>query len=152
MLTQSPQTAVAVGPPPPRVPLTLPSPRGWDELGPQLPLPPQLKKRALDQLRLVKPKHAGSPAGSPAADSPEQLLLEPCAGEAGCEGVTCAARRVRSVHVRVAFGLEGPVVRTAGGRGASGGLREEAPLVGDEPQGQGSGWRRRRCANAIVGL
>ncbi|XP_070455814.1 caspase recruitment domain-containing protein 10 isoform X1 [Equus przewalskii] len=38
-----------------------------------------LKKRALDQLRLVKPKHAGSPAGSPAADSPEQLLLEPCA-------------------------------------------------------------------------
>ncbi|XP_047642296.1 caspase recruitment domain-containing protein 10 isoform X5 [Phacochoerus africanus] len=33
-----------------------------------------LKKRALDQLRLVKPKHAGSPAG----DSPEQLLLEPC--------------------------------------------------------------------------
>ncbi|XP_059537590.1 caspase recruitment domain-containing protein 10 isoform X1 [Myotis daubentonii] len=32
-----------------------------------------LKKRALDQLRLVKPKHAGSPAG----DSPEQLLLEP---------------------------------------------------------------------------
>uniref|UniRef100_A0A8C0CWM7 Caspase recruitment domain-containing protein 10 n=1 Tax=Balaenoptera musculus TaxID=9771 RepID=A0A8C0CWM7_BALMU len=33
-----------------------------------------LKKRALDQLRLVKPKHVGSPAG----DSPEQLLLEPC--------------------------------------------------------------------------
>uniref|UniRef100_A0A4X1UWR0 CARD domain-containing protein n=1 Tax=Sus scrofa TaxID=9823 RepID=A0A4X1UWR0_PIG len=33
-----------------------------------------LKKRALDQLRLVKPKHGGSPAG----DSPEQLLLEPC--------------------------------------------------------------------------
>ncbi|KAK1341586.1 hypothetical protein QTO34_018001 [Cnephaeus nilssonii] len=33
-----------------------------------------LKKRALDQLRLVKPKHAGSPAG----DSPEQLLPEPC--------------------------------------------------------------------------
>uniref|UniRef100_A0A4W2F094 Caspase recruitment domain-containing protein 10 n=1 Tax=Bos indicus x Bos taurus TaxID=30522 RepID=A0A4W2F094_BOBOX len=33
-----------------------------------------LKKRALDQLRLVKPKHVGSPPG----DSPEQLLLEPC--------------------------------------------------------------------------
>nr|KAF6451872.1 caspase recruitment domain family member 10 [Molossus molossus] len=33
-----------------------------------------LKKRALDQLRLVKPKHAGTPAGDP----PEQLLLEPC--------------------------------------------------------------------------
>lgn len=33
-----------------------------------------LKKRALDQLRLVKPKHAGSPAGDP----PEQLLLESC--------------------------------------------------------------------------
>ncbi|XP_037369513.1 caspase recruitment domain-containing protein 10 [Talpa occidentalis] len=33
-----------------------------------------LKKRALDQLRLVKPKHVGSPAGDP----PEQLLLEPC--------------------------------------------------------------------------
>ncbi|XP_077024868.1 caspase recruitment domain-containing protein 10 isoform X2 [Tamandua tetradactyla] len=33
-----------------------------------------LKKRALDQLRLVKPKHVGGPAG----DSPEQLLLEPC--------------------------------------------------------------------------
>ncbi|XP_045728528.1 caspase recruitment domain-containing protein 10 isoform X3 [Mirounga angustirostris] len=33
-----------------------------------------LKKRALDQLRLVKPKHGGSSAG----DSPEQLLLEPC--------------------------------------------------------------------------
>ncbi|XP_037703527.1 caspase recruitment domain-containing protein 10 isoform X2 [Choloepus didactylus] len=33
-----------------------------------------LKKRALDQLRLVKPKHLGGPAG----DSPEQLLLEPC--------------------------------------------------------------------------
>ncbi|XP_053775515.1 caspase recruitment domain-containing protein 10 isoform X1 [Desmodus rotundus] len=33
-----------------------------------------LKKRALDQLRLVKPKHAGPPAGDP----PEQLLLEPC--------------------------------------------------------------------------
>lgn len=38
--------------------------------------PPQLKKRALDQLRLVKPKHGGSPAG----DAPEQLLLEPCSG------------------------------------------------------------------------
>ncbi|KAB0404450.1 hypothetical protein E2I00_018384 [Balaenoptera physalus] len=36
--------------------------------------PRELKKRALDQLRLVKPKHVGSPAG----DSPEQLLLEPC--------------------------------------------------------------------------
>ncbi|XP_054430486.1 caspase recruitment domain-containing protein 10 [Pteronotus mesoamericanus] len=34
-----------------------------------------LKKRALDQLRLVKPKHAGNPAGDPA----EQLLLESCA-------------------------------------------------------------------------
>nr|XP_036862052.1 caspase recruitment domain-containing protein 10 [Manis javanica] len=33
-----------------------------------------LKKRALDQLRLVKPKHVGSPPG----DSLEQLLLEPC--------------------------------------------------------------------------
>ncbi|XP_036923769.1 caspase recruitment domain-containing protein 10 isoform X1 [Sturnira hondurensis] len=33
-----------------------------------------LKKRALDQLRLVKPKHAGPAAGDP----PEQLLLEPC--------------------------------------------------------------------------
>ncbi|XP_045146271.1 caspase recruitment domain-containing protein 10 [Echinops telfairi] len=33
-----------------------------------------LKKRALDQLRLVKPK----PLGGPAGDSPEQLLLEPC--------------------------------------------------------------------------
>ncbi|XP_043296739.1 caspase recruitment domain-containing protein 10 isoform X3 [Cervus canadensis] len=33
-----------------------------------------LKKRALDQLRLVKPKHVGSPPG----DSPEPLLLEPC--------------------------------------------------------------------------
>ncbi|XP_071075154.1 caspase recruitment domain-containing protein 10 isoform X2 [Dasypus novemcinctus] len=33
-----------------------------------------LKKRALDQLRLVKPKHVGGPAG----DSPEQLLLESC--------------------------------------------------------------------------
>nr|XP_019608554.1 PREDICTED: caspase recruitment domain-containing protein 10 isoform X3 [Rhinolophus sinicus] len=33
-----------------------------------------LKKRALDQLRLVKPKHGGSPAGDPQ----EQLLLEPC--------------------------------------------------------------------------
>ncbi|XP_039733679.1 caspase recruitment domain-containing protein 10 isoform X2 [Pteropus medius] len=32
-----------------------------------------LKKRALDQLRLVKPKHAGSPT----ADPPEQLLPEP---------------------------------------------------------------------------
>uniref|UniRef100_A0A2K6P587 Caspase recruitment domain-containing protein 10 n=1 Tax=Rhinopithecus roxellana TaxID=61622 RepID=A0A2K6P587_RHIRO len=34
-----------------------------------------LKKRALDQLRLVRPK----PMGAPAGDSPEQLLLEPCA-------------------------------------------------------------------------
>uniref|UniRef100_K7DL22 Caspase recruitment domain-containing protein 10 n=1 Tax=Pan troglodytes TaxID=9598 RepID=K7DL22_PANTR len=34
-----------------------------------------LKKRALDQLRLVRPK----PVGAPAADSPDQLLLEPCA-------------------------------------------------------------------------
>nr|XP_054325833.1 caspase recruitment domain-containing protein 10 isoform X1 [Pongo pygmaeus] len=34
-----------------------------------------LKKRALDQLRLVRPK----PVGAPAGDSPEQLLLEPCA-------------------------------------------------------------------------
>uniref|UniRef100_G3S2A2 Caspase recruitment domain-containing protein 10 n=1 Tax=Gorilla gorilla gorilla TaxID=9595 RepID=G3S2A2_GORGO len=34
-----------------------------------------LKKRALDQLRLVRPK----PMGTPAADSPDQLLLEPCA-------------------------------------------------------------------------
>ncbi|XP_021572906.1 caspase recruitment domain-containing protein 10 [Carlito syrichta] len=33
-----------------------------------------LKKRALDQLRLVRPK----PLGVPAGDSPEQLLLEPC--------------------------------------------------------------------------
>ncbi|XP_049740332.1 caspase recruitment domain-containing protein 10 isoform X2 [Elephas maximus indicus] len=33
-----------------------------------------LKKRALDQLRLVKPK----PVGSPAGDCPEQLQLEPC--------------------------------------------------------------------------
>ncbi|XP_036312632.1 caspase recruitment domain-containing protein 10 isoform X2 [Pipistrellus kuhlii] len=33
-----------------------------------------LKKRALDQLRLVKPKHAGGPAG----DSPEQLPPDPC--------------------------------------------------------------------------
>ncbi|XP_060044916.1 caspase recruitment domain-containing protein 10 isoform X2 [Erinaceus europaeus] len=33
-----------------------------------------LKKRALDQLRLVKPKHVGSPA----SESPEPLLLEPC--------------------------------------------------------------------------
>ncbi|XP_019520185.1 PREDICTED: caspase recruitment domain-containing protein 10 isoform X3 [Hipposideros armiger] len=33
-----------------------------------------LKKRALDQLRLVKPKNVGSPAGDPQ----EQLLLEPC--------------------------------------------------------------------------
>ncbi|KAM8779454.1 caspase recruitment domain-containing protein 10 isoform 2-T2 [Rhynchonycteris naso] len=33
-----------------------------------------LKKRALDQLRLVKPKHVGSPAG----DATEQLLLESC--------------------------------------------------------------------------
>ncbi|CAD7677172.1 unnamed protein product [Nyctereutes procyonoides] len=33
-----------------------------------------LKKRALDQLRLVKPKHVGGSAGDP----PEQLLLEPC--------------------------------------------------------------------------
>uniref|UniRef100_A0A8C3WIP9 Caspase recruitment domain-containing protein 10 n=1 Tax=Catagonus wagneri TaxID=51154 RepID=A0A8C3WIP9_9CETA len=46
-----------------------------------------LKKRALDQLRLVKPKHVGSPAG----DSPEQLLLEPCSKhcllELGARGV-----------------------------------------------------------------
>uniref|UniRef100_G3T7D4 Caspase recruitment domain-containing protein 10 n=1 Tax=Loxodonta africana TaxID=9785 RepID=G3T7D4_LOXAF len=35
-----------------------------------------LKKRALDQLRLVKPK----PVGSPAGDCPEQLQLEPCSG------------------------------------------------------------------------
>lgn len=41
---------------------------------------PQLKKRALDQLRLVKPKHAGSPT----ADPPEQLLLEPSSG--ACPG------------------------------------------------------------------
>uniref|UniRef100_A0A2K6CAV9 Caspase recruitment domain family member 10 n=1 Tax=Macaca nemestrina TaxID=9545 RepID=A0A2K6CAV9_MACNE len=34
-----------------------------------------LKKRALDQLRLVRPK----PMGAPTGDSPEQLLLEPCA-------------------------------------------------------------------------
>uniref|UniRef100_A0A2R9B3M9 Caspase recruitment domain family member 10 n=1 Tax=Pan paniscus TaxID=9597 RepID=A0A2R9B3M9_PANPA len=34
-----------------------------------------LKKRALDQLRLVRPK----PVGAPAGDSPDQLLLEPCA-------------------------------------------------------------------------
>ncbi|XP_045868345.1 caspase recruitment domain-containing protein 10 isoform X4 [Meles meles] len=33
-----------------------------------------LKKRALDQLRLVKPKHGGSSSG----DSPEPLLPEPC--------------------------------------------------------------------------
>ncbi|XP_060512390.2 caspase recruitment domain-containing protein 10 isoform X3 [Panthera onca] len=33
-----------------------------------------LKKRALDQLRLVKPKHVGGSAG----DCPEQLLMEPC--------------------------------------------------------------------------
>nr|XP_039319017.1 caspase recruitment domain-containing protein 10 isoform X2 [Saimiri boliviensis boliviensis] len=33
-----------------------------------------LKKRALDQLRLVRPK----PVGAAAADSPEQPLLEPC--------------------------------------------------------------------------
>ncbi|XP_004589585.2 caspase recruitment domain-containing protein 10 [Ochotona princeps] len=33
-----------------------------------------LKKRALDQLRLVRPK----PVGGPTGDSPEQLLLEPC--------------------------------------------------------------------------
>lgn len=33
-----------------------------------------LKKRALDQLRLVRPK----PVGGPAGDCPEQLLLEPC--------------------------------------------------------------------------
>ncbi|XP_006757513.2 PREDICTED: caspase recruitment domain-containing protein 10, partial [Myotis davidii] len=38
------------------------------------PRGPRSNVRALDQLRLVKPKHAGSPAG----DSPEQLLLEPC--------------------------------------------------------------------------
>ncbi|KAL4834008.1 hypothetical protein H8958_014953 [Nasalis larvatus] len=37
--------------------------------------PRELKKRALDQLRLVRPK----PMGAPAGDSPEQLLLEPCA-------------------------------------------------------------------------
>lgn len=41
------------------------------------PSPPQLKKRALDQLRLVKPKHVGGSAG----DCPEQLLMEPCSGE-----------------------------------------------------------------------
>nr|XP_051697101.1 caspase recruitment domain-containing protein 10 isoform X2 [Oryctolagus cuniculus] len=33
-----------------------------------------LKKRALDQLRLVRPK----PVGGPAGDCPEQLLVEPC--------------------------------------------------------------------------
>lgn len=61
---------------------------------------PQLKKRALDQLRLVKPKHGGSPAG----DSPEQLLLEPCSG--ACSGA-CTGVKVwpvlftvsRSVHI-----------------------------------------------------
>uniref|UniRef100_A0A8C9KMK4 Caspase recruitment domain family member 10 n=1 Tax=Panthera tigris altaica TaxID=74533 RepID=A0A8C9KMK4_PANTA len=36
-----------------------------------------LKKRALDQLRLVKPKHVGGSAG----DCPEQLLMEPCSGD-----------------------------------------------------------------------
>lgn len=89
--------------------------------------PLQLKKRALDQLRLVKPKHGGSPAGDPQ----EQLLLEPCSGE--CTGV-CTGVKVqpglpmefRSVHLWVSFGLEAPVVRVPVGRG----LRDRAPPGG----------------------
>lgn len=72
-------------------------------LSPCPPLPRQLKKRALDQLRLVKPKHVGGSAG----DCPEQLLMEPCSGEhtaAEARPVLVSGR----VHVWVSFGPGGP--------------------------------------------
>lgn len=90
------RTAGAAWPPLLGVPSILSSLRvGWSWLsGALLSLsPPQLKKRALDQLRLVKPKHGGSPAG----DSSEPLLLEHCSGgRAVAEAYPLAAHGVAS--------------------------------------------------------
>uniref|UniRef100_A0A452UKA6 Caspase recruitment domain family member 10 n=1 Tax=Ursus maritimus TaxID=29073 RepID=A0A452UKA6_URSMA len=84
-----------------------------------------LKKRALDQLRLVKPKHGGSPAG----DSSEQLLLEPCSGgHPGAEAYPLAAHGVREWHVWGAWGLGGPFDSSSGEQGVQG--PERTPGLG----------------------
>lgn len=95
-----------------------------------LPSPPQLKKRALDQFRLVKPKHAGGSVG----DSPEPLLVEPCPGEhaaaethPGLLTVSGRAPGWRSLGLGDPFCLKGPVEGLPVGIRTPRGLREAPP-------------------------
>lgn len=78
----------------------------------------------------MKPKHVGSPAG----DSPEQLLLEPCSG--ACTGVKMQPALLtgpRSVHIWVSSALVGPLAWK--GLGSGGG---QGPC-----QGPGGRWATR---------